>query len=100
MPMGGALVNPGKGVVGRVRRLRRSYGASGREGDTKIASVVVRLWVPAPGAPAAPAGWAFAPPPANGPAKPKIIAAATGSQIGRETFMGTSPGGTPPAVPQ
>ena len=33
MPMGGAVVNPGEGVVGRVRRLRGSYGAPGREGD-------------------------------------------------------------------
>ena len=33
MPMRGALANPGEGVVGRVRRLRGSYGAPGREGD-------------------------------------------------------------------
>jgi hypothetical protein len=33
--MRGALANPGEGVVGRVRRLRGSYGAPGREGDNK-----------------------------------------------------------------
>jgi hypothetical protein len=33
MPMRGALANPGEGVVGRVRRLRGSYGAPGHEGD-------------------------------------------------------------------
>jgi hypothetical protein len=39
------VVNPGEGVVGRVRRLRGSYGAPGREGEKRIASAVVRLWV-------------------------------------------------------
>jgi hypothetical protein len=33
----------------------------------------------------------------NGPAQPNIIATAKGSQIGRETFIGTSPAAHPPA---
>jgi hypothetical protein len=42
LPMRGALANRGEGAVGRVRRLRGSYGAPGREGAADPPSAVAR----------------------------------------------------------
>jgi hypothetical protein len=36
---------PARALSGASGRLRSSYGAPGRDGDKKIASAVVRLWV-------------------------------------------------------